>query len=261
MKKQWRLGVVGYPIEHSLSPRLHEAGLAQLGLDGASERMALRESEAGRLGELLGSRFDALSVTSPLKSAAVAVCDDLEDSSVRLGVVNSLLVRDGRILGASTDGDGFLDALRAQFDFVAYGKRAAVLGAGGAARSIVDALARAGATSIAVASRTPERIAWLSARYDQVVATARPPTTIDLVVNTVPAGHRERPEVIDGTTAATVCVDIAYEPRLTPWRQAYADLGCPSANGLGMLVFQAARQMTWWWGRPLDAGALMKAVS
>jgi shikimate dehydrogenase len=258
---RWRLGVVGFPIEHSLSPRLHEAGLAQLGLEGTSERLALRESEAGRLGELMGTRFDALSVTMPLKGPALAVCDELDASAERVGVINSLLVRDGRILGASTDGDGFVDALRAQFALVPYHLSVAVLGAGGAARGIVDALARGAASSIAVTARTPERVAWLAARYDCVVATARHPGTLDLVVNTVPADQRGRAEVVDGATASTVCVDITYEPRNSAWLEAHAGLGCRTANGLGMLAYQAARQMSWWWGRPVDGALLMKAVA
>jgi shikimate dehydrogenase len=257
----WRLGVAGFPIEHSLSPRLHEAGLAQVGLVGTSERVALRESEAGRLGELVGPRFDALSITMPLKSVAAGACDELEPVALRLGVVNSLLVRDGRVRGTSTDGDGFVDALRAQFALEPHGLAVAVMGAGGAARAIVDALARGGASSIAVTGRTPARVEWLAARYDVVVATARPPGTVDLVVNTVPVDRRERVEVIDGATASTVCVDVTYEPRLTPWREAYADLGCRTANGLGMLAFQAARQMTWWWGRDVDGALLMKVVA
>lgn len=257
----WRLGVVGYPIEHSLSPRLHEAGLAQVGLTGTSERVALRESEASRLGELLRTRFDALSVTMPLKGLAFGVCDELEPAAARLGVVNSLLVRDGLVHGDSTDGDGFVDALRAQFDFDVAGCGVAVHGAGGAARAVVDSLARAGANWIAVSGRTPAHVEWLSARYECVVASARPPTTVDLVVNTVPADGRDRVEVVDGATASTVCVDVTYEPRLTPWRSAYAELGCRTANGLGMLAYQAARQMTWWWGREVDGASLMKALA
>jgi shikimate dehydrogenase len=257
----WRLGVAGYPIEHSLSPRLHEAGLAQVGLTGTSERVALRESEAGRLGELMRSRFDALSVTMPLKAAAVAACDDLSPVAMRLGVVNSLVAREGRVLGTSTDGDGFVDALRAQFALGPEGLAVAVLGAGGAARAIVDALARAGASSIAVTGRTHARVEWLAARYECVEATARPRTKVDLVVNTVPVEGRGQAEVLDVATAATVCVDVTYEPRLTRWREAYADRGCRTANGLGMLAYQAARQMSWWWGREVDGALLLKAVA
>ena len=110
---RWRLGVAGFPIEHSLSPMLHEAGLALADLEGSSSRLELREEDAPLLGELMGTRFDALSVTMPLKFAALSVCDSLDEVSLRIGVVNSLLARDGQILGACTDGPGFLAAVRA----------------------------------------------------------------------------------------------------------------------------------------------------
>lgn len=256
----WRLGVVGYPIEHSLSPRLHEAGLAYLGLAGSSERVALRESEASRLGALMGQRFDALSVTMPLKRAAAGVCDELEGTAARLGVVNSLLVRDGRVLGESTDGAGFVDALVATFEVPVRGMDALVLGAGGAARSIVDALCARGARSVWVDSRSPAPVAWLTERYAPVYPV-RVADRLNLVVNAVPVDSRPPARVADGAAPSTIAVDVAYEPRSTPWREAYAALGCRTANGLGMLAHQAARQMTWWWGREVDPVALLKAVA
>ncbi|MGH9020461.1 MAG: shikimate dehydrogenase family protein [Acidimicrobiales bacterium] len=256
----WRLGVVGYPIEHSLSPRLHEAGLAYVGLEGSSERVALRDSEVARLGELLAGRFDALSVTMPLKRAAVGVCDELEETAQRLGVVNSLVVRDGRVVGDSTDGAGFVDALTSTFSLGARDVDAVVLGAGGAARAIVDALAGEGARSIWVVGRTPEHVAWLTERYDAVYPV-RVADRIDLVVNTVPATGRDDSAPLDGATASTIAVDVAYEPRLTPWREAYTQLGCRSANGLAMLAYQAARQMSWWWGRDVDGATLLGAIA
>jgi shikimate dehydrogenase len=154
-----------------------------------------------------------------------------------------------------------VDALRAQFDLDPRGLSVAVMGAGGAARAIVDALDRGGAASIALSGRTPAHVEWIAARHASVVAATRPASTVDLVINTVPVNGRERPALVDGATASTVCVDVTYEPRMTPWREAYADLGCRTANGLGMLAFQAARQMSWWWGCDVDGALLLKAVA
>ena len=105
---KWRVGVAGSPIAHSLSPALHEAGLRLAGLDGTSSRIELALEQAGDLRTLLRRDFDALSVTSPLKAVAVAMCDELSDVARRTESVNSLLARDGSVLGASTDGDGFV---------------------------------------------------------------------------------------------------------------------------------------------------------
>ncbi|HEV2428117.1 MAG TPA: hypothetical protein VGS61_07855, partial [Acidimicrobiales bacterium] len=77
----------------------------------------------------------------------------------------------------------------------------------------------------------------------------------------VPAESRRPAVVAEGATPSTIAVDVVYEPRTTPWRDAYAALGCRTANGLGMLAHQAARQMSWWWGRDVDARALLQAVA
>jgi shikimate dehydrogenase len=258
----WRLGVAGFPIEHSLSPRLHEVGLTLAGLEGTSTRLELREHEAPRLAELMGSRFDALSVTMPLKFAAPMVCDWLDEVSLRTGVVNSLLARDGQILGACTDGLGFVGALRAEFAVSLEGARTVVLGSGGAARGIVDALVHAGVESVSVYARTAANAAVLVDRYDNVFDHASPPTEIDLIVNTTPSATRtDEDHVLEGTGVATVAVDITYEPRMSRWRALYEQIGCRSTNGLGMLAYQAALQMEWWWDTKIDAAVLLGAIS
>ena len=252
----WRLGVVGFPIEHSLSPRLHEAGLAVAGLAGTSERVAIPLEEFAALEGLLGERFDALSVTMPLKELAASLCSHLDGPATRTSMVNSLLWRDGLIHGANTDGEGFVDALAATLDLAPAGLSVAVIGAGGAARGIVDALAAHGATRIAVLGRSAERVAWLAERYDVV----GPVDAVDLVVNTTPALGRDD-QVLPGVTAETAAVDITYEPRRSTWLMAHEERGCRSANGLGMLAFQAARQMSWWWGVPMDGEALLEVIA
>ncbi|HSN02115.1 MAG TPA: shikimate dehydrogenase [Acidimicrobiales bacterium] len=252
----WRLGVVGFPIEHSLSPRLHEAGLALAGLTGTSERVAISLEEFASLEGLLGERFDALSVTMPLKELAASLCSHLDGAATRTSMVNSLRWHEGLVHGANTDGEGFVDALGAAWGLAPAGLSVAVIGAGGAARGVVDALASHGASRVHVLGRSPERVAWLAERYDVVgVADA-----YDLVVNTTPV-HGRDDQVLPGVTNETVAVDITYEPRRSPWLMAYEERGCRSANGLGMLAYQAARQMSWWWGVPMDGEALMEVIA
>jgi shikimate dehydrogenase len=253
---KWRLGVVGFPIEHSLSPRLHVAGLALAGLTGTSERVAISLEEFAVLEGLLGERFDALSVTMPLKELAASLCSHLDGPATRTAMVNSLLWRDGLIHGANTDGEGFVDALVSTLGLAPAGLSVAVIGAGGAARAVVDALANHGAGCISVLGRSPERVAWLAERYDVV----GPAETFDLVVNTTPTLGRDD-QVLPGVTGETVAVDITYEPRRSPWLVAHEQRGCRSANGLGMLAFQAARQMSWWWGVPMDGEALLEVIA
>jgi shikimate dehydrogenase len=258
---RWRLGVVGFPIAHSLSPQLHAAGLALAGLDGTSERIELRENEASQLRSLMGGQFDALSVTMPLKMAAVQLCDALDDVALRTGVVNSLLTRDGRVHGASTDGLGFVNAVETELSVSLVDVRVVVLGAGGAAHAIVDALVHAGVGSVTVLGRSLANVDSLTSRYDNVHDHFEGHEHLDLIVNTTPAISRDpSTSVLDGVTATSIAIDIAYDPTMTPWRSLYEDAGCRTRNGLGMLAYQAALQMTWWWDVSIDGAELLKVL-
>lgn len=257
---KWRLAVVGSPIEHSLSPVLHEAGLAIAGLEGSSTRVELGVDQGAALRELMGTTFDAVSVTMPMKEVAAGLCAQLDDVSTRIGVVNSLLMREGRLLGACTDGRGFIDALVGELSFDVADKNVIIIGAGGAARGIVDALVEANARSITVEGRTAARVKELVERYETVRPSTPPGTTVDLVINTVPIAGRLEPVAHEGVHDATVAVDITYEPRMSKWRAFYDARGCQSANGLSMLAYQAARQMQWWWDVPVNGAELLEAI-
>ena len=256
----WRLGVVGFPIEHSLSPQLHRAGLALAGLEGSSERVELRDGESSKLRQFMSDRFDALSVTMPLKAVAAQLCDSLDVVATRTGVVNSLLAHEGQIQGANTDGQGFVNAVEAEFSYSLAERRVVMLGAGGAAQAMVDAVVHAGAESVTVLGRSLANVDALTGRYDNVhdhFETGR----VDLIVNATPVSSRGLPgEVVKGVSEATVAVDIAYDPTMTPWRSLYQVAGCRTTNGLGMLAYQAALQMMWWWDCSIDGAALLRAI-
>ena len=258
----WRLGVAGSPVAHSLSPALHVAGLALARLEGSSTRFELAEADVTQLGRLMGDEVDALSVTMPLKAVAASLCDELDERARALGVVNSLLWREGRLHGANTDGLGFVDSLRGGFELDVANLNVVVLGAGGAAAAIVDALVHAGAHAVAVIGRTPARVASIAGRYDNVrdhITLYRP---VDLIVNTTPAPDRVgAAAVTQGVTRDTIAVDITYAPARSPWLARHAAHGCRHANGRAMLAYQAARQMNWWWGSDIDGAALLEAIT
>lgn len=258
----WRLGVAGTPIAHSRSPQLHLAGLRLVGLSGSSRRYEVGEADAASLRALMGADVDALSITMPLKSVAAALCDELDDRARSLGVVNSLLWRDGRLLGASTDGPGFVDSLRGQFDATVEDAHVVVVGAGAAARAIVDALVLAGADAVSVLGRTEAHVQRIVQRYDQAHDHAPSERHVDLIVNTTPRpGREDGAGVVRGVTRDTIAVDITYEVPVSTWLAAYAHVGCRHANGLAMLAYQAARQMNWWWRADVDGADLLKAIS
>jgi shikimate dehydrogenase len=259
----WRLGVVGAPIEHSLSPVLHEAGLTMAGLCGTTARVHLDLAHAADISSLMGERFDALSVTMPLKEVAASYCDELDEVATRTGVVNSLLYRDGALSGANKDGLGFVAALRGEFGVAVKDYHVEVLGAGGAARGIIDALVHEGVRSVVVRARNEERVRALHERYPTVVTatatTLSPP--IDLIVNTVPAEVRVDTALADGVGEQTIAVDVTYAPVLSKWRASYQAAGCRTQNGLAMLAYQAALQMNWWFDVNLSGAELVKVIS
>ena len=257
----WRLGVVGAPIAHSRSPELHLAGLRLAGLEGTSDRVELDASRGPALRDLLPARFDALSVTAPLKGVAYELCDEVDDVAQRTQSVNSLLSHEGRLFGRSTDGDGFVDALAFCAHTTPVDRHAVVLGAGGAASAIVDALIRHGASSVVIHGRSETRVMAIAQRYERVYAHSLVYRPVDLIINTVPAHARgHEAAVLQGVSADTVAVDITYEPERSTWLKLYEDVGCQVANGRAMLVFQAARQLSWWFNQSIDGAALYEAT-
>ncbi len=258
---QWRLGVVGAPIAHSRSPELHAAGLRLAGLEGSSERVELDASRGAALRDLLPGRFDALSVTAPLKSIAFELCDEVDDVAQRTQSVNSLLWREGRLFGRSTDGAGFVDALAYVAHATPADRHVVILGAGGAASALVDALVHHGASSVVVHGRNEARVLAITQRYDQVYAHSLVYRPIDLIINTVPAHARDHEAaVLQGVSTDTVVVDITYEPERSAWLALYEEFGCQVANGRAMLVFQAARQLSWWFNQPVEGAALFEVT-
>ena len=259
---KWRLGVAGSPIEHSLTPQLHEAALTIAGFEGTSTRVALGQSDGAKLQQLMRKEFDALSITMPLKGLCVELCDELDDVSARTGSVNSLLARDGKLYGASTDGDGFVNSVRGQFGVDVEGGHVMVLGAGGAARAVVDGLVRAGVETVSILGRTEANVAALAAKYPNAWPFALHYRPIDLIVNTTPIDGRPHDvALMQSVGEHTIAVDVTYEPRVSPWRALHERAGCRTANGLGLLAYQAALQLQWWWGVEIDGARLLEVIS
>jgi len=259
---KWRLGVAGSPISHSLTPQLHEAALAMTGLEGESRRVELGVKDQSKLNKVMRKDFDGLSITMPLKALALEICDDVDDVATRTGSVNSLLMRDGTLYGRSFDGDGFVNAVGGEFGIDVEGAHVVVLGAGGAARGIVDGLVRAGVASVAVHGRTEAKVEELVAKYQNVYDFSLTYRPVDLIVNTTPRdGRVADAAVMQGVGSHTIAIDITYEPRTSPWRALHDGAGCRTGNGLAMLAYQAALQMQWWWDVPLDAAKLLEVIA
>ncbi len=264
------VGVIGDPVAHSLSPRLHNAAFTALGLDWVSVGFTVasgRVEDALAGAAALGVR--GLSVTMPHKEAAAAAVARLGPEAARLGAVNCVAFDDGVAVGENTDGAGFLAAVQRGDRFDPAGRRCLVVGAGGAARAVVAALAEAGAGEVVVVNRSAERARAASGLAGPTgrVGGAEDAADADLVVNATPLGMDAagaeppiwpvEPSLLH---AGQLVVDLVYEPRRTAWLDAAARAGAETMNGIGMLVHQAALQLRRWTGLAAPVEAMWRAV-
>ncbi len=258
------VGVIGDPVAHSLSPALHNAAFAQLGLDWIS--VAFRVP-AGRVETALaGARtlgVRGLSVTMPHKEAAAAAAERRSHLVEELGAANCVVPSEEGWTAENTDGAGFVASLRRGSTFEPDGCSCLVVGAGGAARAVVRALAEAGAREVVVANRSAERAERAAALAGAAgrLGAREEASACDLVVNATPLGMGGTDEAaampVDPALLGPgqLAVDLVYHPEETPWLAAVRDRGAAVASGLGMLVHQAALQLALWTGieAPVEA--------
>jgi shikimate dehydrogenase len=235
--------VIGDPVRHSRSPRIHNAAYAATGLDWvfvAFEVRAGRGYDAVRAMPVLG--ISGLSVTMPHKADAARACDELTPDAAALQVVNTVVLReDGSLWGDSTDGAGLVRSLTdAGLDVD--GRAVLLLGAGGAARAAVVALGRAGAR-LTVTARRAEAAADAAGLMPDARPAALDAVSIadfDVIVNATPLGMAGEPLPVDAPGTGQWAVDLVYHPAVTPFLAAAGAAGAQVVGGLGMLVHQAA---------------------
>jgi shikimate dehydrogenase len=258
-------GVIGSPVRHSLSPALHNAAFAVAGVPWvyvAFEVAPGRASEALVAVRVLG--LGGLSVTMPHKDDVANLVDELDPAAAALRSVNTVVpLADGRLKGYSTDGAGFVAALREAGHDPA-GRRIAVIGAGAAGRAIIDALARAGASELVVVNRSMERAHTAAALAGDIgrVGTESDVSGCDLVVNATSVGMGGHGLPLDPARlhAGQVVADLVYHPLETPLLGAARRAGADTVDGLGMLVHQAVAQQQLWLGVRPDPEVMRAAA-
>ena len=265
-------GVIGWPVAHSRSPRLHGHWLARYGIDGAYVPMAVAPDRLdAALRGLAAAGFRGVNVTLPHKEAAMALCRTVDPAARRMGAVNTLVFRDGAIEGSNTDADGFLRSLEAGVGPLSTALApgpALVLGAGGGARAVAVALADRGIPVI-VCNRTRDRAAALAADLPEVQVLpweerARAVASASLLVNTTQLGMVGQPPLdmpLDAAGPGLVVADIVYTPLETALLAAARRRGLRAVTGIGMLLHQAAPGFEAWFGvAPAVDEALQEAV-
>ncbi len=272
------VGVIGDPVEHSRSPQMHNAAFAKAGLDYVYVPFHVRPADlADAIAGFTAINVVGINVTLPHKQAVISYLTSISREAELIGAVNTLTFTDEGIHGDNTDAPGVLRALEENRNMsVPVGKNVAVLGAGGAARAVVVALALAGVASITIANRTVEKAVSLAEEMDQKtgismqglgLADARLPVAIRqsmLLINTATASmDATHPPLIsaDWLQPTTIVYDIVYTPPVTPLMRAAAARACETLGGIGMLVHQGAIAFEKWTGVAPCTETMHRALS
>ncbi len=269
--------VLGHPVRHSLSPPMHNAAFDALRLNAAYLAF---DVDPARLPALLPALaelgFAGLNLTVPLKETAFACLSNLDASAARMRSVNTVRMDGDGMRGYSTDGEGFLSALREEFGLEVRGRRVCLLGCGGAGRAVAIACAIAGAAEIRLANRAAVRAERLAAELAGLpgaprvtLAPAQPSAWqeacrwAEIIVQATSVGLRpDDPPLVghDAFHAGQWFYDLIYHVPETAMMRAAAAAGARAANGLGMLLHQGALALEIWTGRPAPLAPMRRAL-
>jgi len=253
--------VIGNPISHSLSPKLHGYWLKRYGLPGEYTALQVTEGDLEETLRMLPSQgFVGVNVTLPHKVEVLQYADQITDRATLIGAANTLTFKeDGRIFADNTDGYGFISNLRQGApDWDPKSGPAVIFGAGGAARAVIVALADAGVPEIILTNRTRAKAEALRADFGariRVVDWVQAGSVLEeanVVINTTSLGMKGAAEFkvsLDALRPETVVTDIVYNPLRTPFLKAAEQVGCTTVDGLGMLLHQGVPGFERWFGK------------
>ena len=263
-------GIIGWPVAHSRSPRLHGHWLERYGIDGTYLPLPV---PPGKVGEALAALpllgFAGVNVTLPHKQAALAAMDRVDAQARRIGAVNTVVVVDGALIGSNTDAFGFIAGLDADAPDWRRDRPAVVLGAGGAARAVIVGLQDSGVAEIRLCNRTRAHaesvvgdlgndvvvVAW-DERHQALAGAG-------LLVNTTTLGMDGKPALVialDALDGDAVVTDIIYVPLRTELLRHADERGLKTVDGLGMLLHQACPGFAAWFGRQPEVDEELRRV-
>lgn len=262
------VGVIGWPVTHSLSPAIHNAAFVALGLDWVYVPIPVAPSHLYAAIVGLGALgFAGANVTMPHKTECAELIDDLSEDARRLQAVNTIVVGPESISGHNTDAPGFDRFLRRDAGFDPAGRTALLFGAGGAARACALALARGGLTRLTIALRDPARADGLretlegtDTELDVVPFDDAAERPADLIVNATPLGARGEELPLPALGPGVLAVDLLYHPRQTPLQAAARAAGGAAFGGMGLLLQQAALSFELWTGQPAPLDVMSAAA-
>jgi len=277
-----QVGLIGFPVSHSLSPLMQQAAFDKLKIDACYILWETPKDQlTGKINSLRSPGIMGANITIPYKENVLHLVDDCDPFAARIGAINTIVNRDGRLFGYNTDAPGFITALLELEDhhFECAGKNVVILGTGGAARAAVVGLVDKGVGGILLVGRTETQLQKILQDVEALTAnsttllkgalfgdsdvTASLPQT-DLVVNATPVGLKpdDLTLLIDVNTLPTsaVVMDMIFNPPLTPLLRSAKAHGCQIMNGLSMLLYQGALAFELWTSCPAPIQVMQRAL-
>ncbi|ADY56230.1 Shikimate dehydrogenase [Syntrophobotulus glycolicus DSM 8271] len=264
-----RYAVIGNPVKHSLSPVMHMAGFLASGIDASYEAITVPSGELDAYVQMLSEQYHGWNITYPYKEDMIKYLDDVSEEAQALGAVNTVKNERGKLYGYNTDGAGFVAAVQ-NAGFVPAGNRVAVIGAGGAARAVIYALAKEEA-EITIVNRNQQKAGELARQIENKFG--RPVNCVPfdkgewmlssgLIIQGTPIGMQDEPFplVLEGIKEKVLAVDLIYKPLQTNFLKQAQNLGCRIMNGLEMLLYQGAYAWDIWFGRKAPVENMRKAL-
>ena len=258
-----KTGLIGHPVVQSKSPMIHEYWMQQHGIAGTYKAIDIMpENLESSVRDLVNEGYTGFNVTVPHKEAIMALCDEIGEGACAIGAVNTVSIKDRRLIGSNTDEFGFIENMNG---FDVRGKTVLVLGAGGAAKAAVYALKKSKSSRVILTNRTPEKAAAFEGV--EVLAWQKKESIlkdVDLFVNTTSLGMIGKPPLeidIIGLRPDATVYDIVYAPLMTDLLKAAQAQGNPIITGIGMLLHQARPAFKKWHGvMPEVSGELQELV-
>lgn len=272
------VGIIGWPIEHTFSPSLHNAAFTEVGLDWAYLPLSVSPDDLeAAVDGIKAMGFMGFNVTMPHKKTVIEYLDGLSEEAILADAVNTVKRDDDRLIGHNTDGRGFIESLKMDADFLPEGKDALIIGAGGAARSVAISLAMSNVSSLTVVNRTSNKAKILTAlikdnfpecevkvlsQNDEKIVSAK--KSSQLIVNATSKGMRDNPGLpidIDGISSGHLVYDLIYDPVETDFLKRASELGAKTINGMKMLLYQGMIAWEIWTGLKPPADKMAETLN
>lgn len=267
-----KLAVIGHPINHSKSPIIHGRWLEQAQIDGRYEAIDIApENLESDIKALIDKGYSGFNVTLPYKENILKLCSAIDETAQKIGAVNTVVINNGQLSGYNTDAFGFIQNIKdnnSAFEFK--GKAVLVLGAGGAARAVLQGLMESGVARIILTNRTIEKAQNLIMMHPDIIEVIAWDDysailgQVDLLVNTTSLGMTGKPELdidLSDLKKSALVTDIVYTPLMTPLLQQAQEKGFDIVTGVGMLLYQAQKSFEIWTGSlPRVDGAIIDEV-